>query len=584
MNLFRRNNEFWYWTARVIRRFLQVRPGATVLVIAFKGIANVSRVVAFLLPLKVILLAGSPGVPRYFPFIAPEQKNLWIMGLASGAFLAYGMTLILEGAAERWSRDAGRDILRRANQMSLDAREGDQIKIAFRDFSGVVAAAVFVSLSALLLVWLNPTLLAFLVVAVGVQFSFTAWALSDDQLPAPAMKAWIEGFTGQYLAVLLSLIFLCGFLVILAPFVTGAGGNILLALVGIILLRQLLNSLKEMVADGIRLLKQRNRIDALVFRSSKLQNEQKGVLSPEFYHLFDKERRQHRNRLELAQVTQLQGNLKVSWADSAIAGVKTLNLIEHDAQDQPLHRFQQQIFSPSHAHLFENEGVLFKYVSRERLKAPKVFASFDEGDFRCQICAHGDGTPVPAKDWPQVRDSLLHPIWSYRPSEALVRSYRGSRPLLHERLTHTFCKRIEIAVDTPEEAELVARWQEELTSIQEMLRRQPRAIHNPDFNRMNVVRAGDAHLVMAWGRWTLEPLGGAILLAGVWDKGGAHLDAVRVLRPDLSGRTWESDLQLGGWCQQLEGQINREQYRAALGTMKALLTGYHQRMQGAESP
>ena len=583
MNLLREHNQFWLWTARIIRRFMRVRPGATVLVIASTGIASMTKLLAFFLPLKVILLAGSPGVPRYFPFIAPDEKIHWIIGLTVGAFIAYGLTLTLEAMAARWSRDAGREILQGANQMSLHAMQQDHIKDAFADFSGVIAAVLFVTLGALLLAWINPALLTFLVIAILLQFGLTAWLLRGDTVPLPPIKAWVEQRTRQYLTLLSSLTFLGGFLVILAPFVLGEGGNILLALLGIILSRQMLSSLTGMTKDAVTLQAARNRIDAFVFRRVNLREDEQNATATTLHSLFARERRQSRSREELASVTPLQDELNVYWADSSLSGAKTLNLVEQDAQGNSTRHFQQQVFPPRQGDQLDNETFLFHHVSREKLQAPEKFVQFEEADFRCQICAYGDGTSVTAKDWPQVRDSLLHQIWSYQPTKALVRSYRNSRPLLHERLTHTLSKRLEIATDTAEEAELLVRWQQELLSIQEKLGGQPLALHNPDLNRMNVIRAGEDHLVMAWGRWSLEPVGAAIFLAGLSSEGATHVEALRSLRPDLAERSWENDLQLGALSQQLEQQINREQYKAALKTMQAVLAN-HRRAQGNETP
>jgi hypothetical protein len=574
MNLIREHNQFWYWTARILRQFMRVRPGATVLVIASTGIASITKLLAFFMPLKVILLAGSPGVPRYFPFIAPDQKVHWIIGLTIGAFIAYGLTLALEAVAARWSRDAGREILQGANQMSLHAMQEEQVTQAFGDFSGVIAAMLFATLGALLLIWINPALLIFLVAALLAQFAFTAWILRGDAAPPPAIKAWIEKHTSSYLSLLSSLTFLGGFLVILAPFVLGEGGNILLALLGLILTRQMLGSLKRMTKDAISLRATHNRIDAFVFRRVNLRDDQQKATAATLHSVFARDRRQLRSREELSRAVLLEGELKVRWADSSLAGAKTLNLVEHSTQGRTPRHFQQQVFPPRQADQLENETFLFQHVARTRLKAPEVYTYFEEGDFRCQICAYGDGTPVEVSDWPAIRTALLDLIWSYVPPKNLVKSYRNSRPLLHERLNAALSKRLKIATDSPEEEELISSWLAQLPLIQEKLRAQPLAIHNPDLNRMNVVSTGNDYLIMAWGRWSLEPLGAAMFLAGLSGEGEARLEALRLLRPDVRKHPWGGDLQLGALCQQLEQQITREQYKAAMETIKTVLMKY----------
>ena len=570
MDLFRQHNQFWLWTARILRQFLQVRPGATLLVIASTGLADIARLLAIFIPLKAVLLAGSPGVPRYFPFIDPDQKMAWIVGLAVGAFAAYSLTVLLDALAARWSRDAGVEILEGANQMSLHARQDDQAQQVFADFSGIIAASLFIAVGALLLLWINPALILFLMLAVLALFSFTAWALRTDALPPPPLKAWITQRTSQYLAMLYSLTFLGGFLVILAPFVLGAGGNILIALLGIILSRQMLSHLSSMAKDAVSLQQKRERIDPLVFRNIHLRNDQQTPIAVTLQTVFAKDRRQQRSRKELARAVPLQGELAVYWSDSTLSGVKTLTLIEQDSEGQPLRHFQQQIFPPRHVDQLDNEAFLFRHVARKRLSAPDLLASFEEADFQCQICAYGVGELVPEKNWPEIRDGLLRQVWSYVPANAMVQSYKGSRPLLPERLNLALSSRLAVATDTPEEAELLARWQADLPSIQEQLKMQPLALHNPDLNRANVVRSDEDHLIMAWGRWALEPLGAAMFLSGASGHGAKHLDILRPLRADLRDRGWDGDLRLAALCQQLEQLINRENFKAALGMIKTI--------------
>ena len=572
MDLFRQHNQFWVWTARILRQFLRVRPGATLLVIASTGLADIARLLAIFIPLKAILLAGSPGVPRYFPFIDPDEKMAWVVGFAVGAFAAYSLTLLLDAIAARWSRDAGLEILEGANQMSLHARQDDEAQQVFADFSGIIAAGLFIAVGALLLAWINPALILFFTLAVLALFGFTAWALRTSALPPPPLKAWITQRTGQYLAILYSLTFLGGFLVILAPFVLGGGGNILIALLGIILSRQMLSHLSSMAKDAVSLQQKRERIDPLVFRSIHLRSDQQTPIAVTLQAVFAKDRRQRRSREELVRAAPLQGELAVYWSDSTLSRVKTLTLIEQDSQGQPLRHFQQQIFPPRQTDQLDNEAFLFGHVTRKRLSAPELLVSFEEADFRCQICTYGVGEPVSEKEWPEIRDGLLHQVWSYVPTKAMVRSYKRSRPLLPERLNPALSRRLAVATDTPEEAELLARWQADLPSIQEQLKMQPLALHNPDLNRANVVRAGEDHLIVAWGRWVLEPLGAAMFLSGASRHGAKHLEILRPLRADLRDRAWDGELRLAALCQQLEQQISRENYKAALGIIKTIQT------------
>ena len=570
MLLFRETLRFAYWAGRILRQFLRVRPGSTLLVIAGTATARITRILAFFLPLKVILLAGSPGVPRYFPFVPTDSKTEWIIGLTIAAFVAYGLTLLLQSATERWSLDAGRDILRGANQISLHARQEDEARSAFARFSGVIASGLFVALSALLLAWLNPVLLGFISVSVSLLYVFTAWALRGDAVPPPRIKARIQANLNAYLGLVSTLIFFGAFVVILAPFLLERGGNILIALLSVLLTQQILGNLSSIAKAATALQTMRARIDPLIYPHVQLKPRGPKRATTVFQVVFAKDRRQRQSLAALARVEPIDGDVNVCWEDSTLRGAKTLHLVQHDRAGRPIRHYQQQIFSPTQFDQLENETVLFHHVPRERLKAPRQYTSFEDAGFRCQIYAYGDATPASRKKFLAVRDELLRHIWAYRPGQDLIRSYRGSRAMLHQRLTIDLCSRLNIVTDTPEEVAILDHWMNNLPKIRKIIQKQPLVLHNPDMNRNTVIRNGEDYLIMTWGRWALEPLGAAMFLNGLYTKGSEFLQTLRPLRADFRKFDWDPDLRIAALCGHLEQQILREQYKGALYTIKVI--------------
>ena len=55
------------WAVSIGSKLIRVAPGYTFSVIIFTLISQVSMLLAFFLPLKVIILLGSSRIPRYFP-------------------------------------------------------------------------------------------------------------------------------------------------------------------------------------------------------------------------------------------------------------------------------------------------------------------------------------------------------------------------------------------------------------------------------------------------------------------------------------------------------------------------------------
>src|SRR5690606_710428 len=104
MNLFKETARLVKWTSKVVLAFASMRPFSTFFVTVVQALSEITSLLAFLLPLKVILLVATPGVPRYFRFfIDPADKEPWIAWLSMSAVIAYLLTVALDFIAERMS-------------------------------------------------------------------------------------------------------------------------------------------------------------------------------------------------------------------------------------------------------------------------------------------------------------------------------------------------------------------------------------------------------------------------------------------------------------------------------------------------
>ena len=71
------------------RRIYQCSPLRLVTGIPLVLVNQVSFILALMLPLKVIIMLGSDGVPRYFRFFMTEEtRTQWMVGLAFGAVVS----------------------------------------------------------------------------------------------------------------------------------------------------------------------------------------------------------------------------------------------------------------------------------------------------------------------------------------------------------------------------------------------------------------------------------------------------------------------------------------------------------------
>ncbi len=86
------------WSSRLGAKFLWAVPTATSGVVLFTLVSQLSMLLAFFLPLKVIILLGSDGIPRYFP-PAFEQfdRDALIVWLSIATVAFYALYLLADG-------------------------------------------------------------------------------------------------------------------------------------------------------------------------------------------------------------------------------------------------------------------------------------------------------------------------------------------------------------------------------------------------------------------------------------------------------------------------------------------------------
>ncbi|WP_291321047.1 hypothetical protein [Desulfonatronospira sp.] len=570
MNLIQESSAFAAWFARVMRTFFQLRPLTTAGVVVAEATATMTRILSLLLPLKVILLAGSPGVPRYFPFVDPADKSIWLLGLSLAAVTFYLVTLLLEAMVNRLSQDAGKEILYRANALTLLKNQEETIQGYYASFCEISASLLFLSAAFLVLMVLNFWLFIFMLFLMAGYYFFSAWALSGCDVRRDKLKLYIQDKTGNYLKIITSLAFLAGFFIILAPFLTSDGGNIIIAILSILLLRRSLNFFVSSTKEAVNLCRNKHKIDALIFPGIQMESpEGKDKLAVR--DVFHKSARESMVQAEMSLLMPPGVSLDVHWMDPTIPGMYMFMIKtgKQDSHQEAL--FQKQVFTTQSAQLFENEDYLFTRISRNELKAPALVTRYTREPFVCQILEYGLGEPVPGNKWKSLHDNLLEYYYSIKPSPELVKAFRTSHKSLHEILSREFVSRTWIAVDTPEEKSDLNLFLEYLPGTECMLKSVPYFIHNPDLTVKNTVQteAGEV-LVMTWGRWTLEPLGAVM----PFDQKRLDqlLEVVKENRTDTPKDLDLDRLDLVHYCRTLEKEISKGNYKAALTTINKVLS------------
>jgi hypothetical protein len=137
LKLFSETGAFLGWLFRVLGVFFRIRPGTTFVLIVAATVSQLSSILASFLPLKAILLAASPTVPRYFPFVAEQDRELWIVVFAAAAIAAYLLTLALDALSRKLAEIGSLDVLEGANDLAIMYDQRTQARTHYDRICGI---------------------------------------------------------------------------------------------------------------------------------------------------------------------------------------------------------------------------------------------------------------------------------------------------------------------------------------------------------------------------------------------------------------------------------------------------------------
>lgn len=569
------------WIFRVNGVFAKIRPLTTFLLILSCSLLRFVQVLATFLPLKVLLLAASDGIPSYFRFfIEPELKSQWITILALGAVGFYIISLLLERWI-RWLSETGSlRVLRGANEIAVSIRSQNEASSYYAKFGGVLADALVVVVAMTLLSLINHYLL-YTLFSLFFLYYFIYFCAFNFSPPyeAKGIKGVLTHNLSGFLSACSTVSFLMAFFVLLYPFVYGSGGNLLFSILAILLLRQTLSALSSVVGTGVGLWRKKFQIDPLVFRHKQLvKPEHKSKKT--FRMLFNKPARERIAMERLGTLLDVDSDelIKVtsSWQDPKINGVYTflvcLKKENFHVSNAEVFNFQHQVAPKRMLSVFEHEDFLFEHIQRKDLRAPSLRSNFYEGDFVCRIYDYGSSQEITRFLWRKIALSLVCYYWTCSPPEKLVSSYLTSQPILPARLSKEFIERASVAIDSEDEKNIYNRFYVMRQTVMTEISKLPLFVYNPDLKPGNVVEDynGD-YLVTSWGRWKLEPIGVGMPSNTTRDMLENHVVDFLKSR-GLKDRSYALEcLLLVSNCHDLETAIAKQYYKKAFLIMKDIL-------------
>ncbi|WP_082119076.1 phosphotransferase [Thioalkalivibrio versutus] len=488
------------WSSRLGAKFFWAAPGATSGVVFFTLVSQLSMLLASFLPLKVIILLGSDGIPRYFP-PAFEQfdRDALIVSLSAATVAFYGLYLLAERIVEFGGERGSKTLLARSRKMVLFENQDELAARAYKRHAEVIAGGVFLMLVLAILFWLYQSVA---LLAAGYVF-LVAVALLSGLAVSPGFCTRLEENLTGWMGVLSGIGFMVAFAYMVIDFLYLDPPGLIPAIIALLLARQGFNRLDSSVSGVVKQRSHKGKLDALFFHSTAFISDQDTKKETIWTLLAPESRQQWIPTL----ISEMYGepasrDMDIQWWQTDVANVGVLHC---RTPGKP--SIFVKLFAPKRSAYALHEATLLA-APPSGLPSPQWIGATQVRGFHCHVLQAAEELPArqgdKAKGVEEIRQTLLQvPL-----PQSLLTRYQRSRPMLWQRLNDSMVERLRIAASDPNALDALGQLRDQLQDWREQLAALPPAITTRDVRPGNIVMTeAGAPTLLHWGNWAIEPAG-----------------------------------------------------------------------------
>ncbi|WP_313226840.1 hypothetical protein [Stutzerimonas chloritidismutans] len=490
------------WLISLSHRLFTVVPWFTLSSVAATLLSQLALLLAFVLPLKVILLLGSDNIPAYFPEeLKVFGRQTLILSLSGLSIALFFVHLLAERVIEKSVSGGARRLLAQSRKMELFDNQDEVAEKAYQRFSRAFASAVLLFFFCPLFIGLNPYLgLVFFGYVIAVLAACLLVAAFNDSFRA----RWLSG-KNQLPSILTGVGFLLCFSYMVAEFLWLEAPSVLVAVICLILMRQLFKHVVSIVAHTIALAERRRQLSALFFHGHRLVEPSKHSLDG----LWTLAVPATRDEWLLAALDEVVGGplsiRSTYWLQLGVADVLAYRV---DATFQAIERqFLIKVFERNRRSAAKHEATLL--VKQDGLPAPELLGVTDVANhFHCHVFAFDKVQPADTGKVAGCCESVRSQLLACAPDDELKAIYIRSKPTLGHRIGRDSLIRLHHLIAQPAQRTALVRFDQRFDEIRTLVNGLPLAYVNPDIRRGPVFLDGRVPAVAChWARWTLEPVG-----------------------------------------------------------------------------
>lgn len=553
------------WFVSVGAKLFRVTPILLTVTVCATVVSQAAQILAVLAPLKVIILIGSGHIPGYFPTVMQGlHLETLVLALSAGAGFLYVLHLSLDKWTGRLVEVGAASLSGRNLKLVVIPNQDTVVARAYRRASRAVAEVLFSFGAWVLLLVLYPVFAGFvvleLVVALGVALLIFHWrprVETSIDLPGITQSLAAAGFFVSF-----------GYLIV--DYMVGASPNVLVAILCLLIVRQLMTKLASAASQLAGLNADRNKVDRLLFHALPAEPPRQQGRSGMWALLRDD------GAAELAQeVLGPDTNLSdasVSWVQTGVPRVLSVIVSGPGVSEASARSRFVKVFDLGCEHLATHEAMLIQAFGQRLPVALQLERRGSIREHAYLVFSADDVWELPPGEVRsaivRLRSTLMALVV---PWELEDRSRRTSH-MLHQRLGSHLTERL-MLIASPKERDVVDAFADSLPGLRSALEALPVAVTNPDISNRSIRGSTAGPVGLHWGRWSIEPVG-ADWPIGLQSRLRREILRASETRPDLAGAN-PDHVAVAMLVGEFEKLFLRQHYSSAIELIPEILDRLH---------
>ena len=487
------------WCISLNVKFIRSAPLSTFLVQTLNLTSQVLMLLAFFLPLKVIILLGSEHIPNYYPQPLHEvPRNYLIFTLSASAGLCYMLHVACELTTNFICRKLAAKILLRNGKLNLHENQEKLAIHAYTRFSRAMASGIFFTLSIILLAVVYP-ILSLVISAYVISCTILLTLLFNSS------KSFQKKLANHYSPIVnfcSAFGFLITFFFLVIDFLYLNQSNILIAVLAIIILRQGLQRLVGMVIDITGLRIQHRQLNTLFYSSQPPGNH-----LPHAKGLDRLDNTESRNTLIEEVLRQMKfeatTQFDVEWHQLALRDIYGFKITAPNSKAFP--PLLVKIFGDNLSSHAVEEHILFSM--QDGLPALPFKIQYKTENIYCHVFELNQSTKLTNREYPEAIKTVGQQLLMLEPSHELIAYSEKKRSFLEQRLNQNMVNSLLLACSNEEEKNNIKKISSSLDFIKAILSSLPRQIVPADITTATLLSSPPNYVVSHWSNWRIEAAG-----------------------------------------------------------------------------